>query len=340
MKQVRYTNGSNSILHSVLYDLWKMTCYVCGSVKQFPDTQIDHILPKSLSLSPAELQELMSFHNLPNDFQLNDPENLALICLLCNGASRKGNDSSLLRRPVMTIALNKAARLSSKVRKDVIDFDNSRAINKAALTVAHANINEPYTQKALNQYARSIVQTIALFDPTKVDHSTAYPILLSDSQGLARVTLDTSGRTAKLFLEQLTGAAFDDVVDEAIAELVKEARPRLSLDISNIRGISPDASMGPVEWEWYYCDIDSLTFERVEDGFTFKFAGTFECTANASIAQSHSSGDGLRSFDGNISVQADPFYVEGVWYLDSLSTGPDNWEVNMDEWAPELWLNA
>lgn len=63
----------------------------------FVDIQIDHIVPRSLS--KEQIAELLARLGIEDEFDVDDPYNLAPICARCNGpAGKSGRD--LLHLPV------------------------------------------------------------------------------------------------------------------------------------------------------------------------------------------------------------------------------------------------
>lgn len=66
---VRYRRN-NTLLRHVLWQQWGSRCYWCNKLKDFTDTQIDHIIPKR---SRAELEVLLKA------FGLCDP--MSVTCL-------------------------------------------------------------------------------------------------------------------------------------------------------------------------------------------------------------------------------------------------------------------
>jgi 5-methylcytosine-specific restriction endonuclease McrA len=60
-------------------------------LQDFNDIEIDHIIPKHLG--PECLKELKDKYGLPEDFDIDAPQNLAPICSVCNGPRGKGKGS-------------------------------------------------------------------------------------------------------------------------------------------------------------------------------------------------------------------------------------------------------
>ncbi|WP_203813561.1 HNH endonuclease, partial [Paractinoplanes tereljensis] len=99
---VRYRRGDNAVLRSALIEQWNARCYWCEQPTRFTDTQIDHIIPHTVT--PDELRDLIQWHGLPAEFDVHAPANLAPICSTCN---RKKSDRKL-RAPAVTTQLDQA----------------------------------------------------------------------------------------------------------------------------------------------------------------------------------------------------------------------------------------
>jgi len=106
---VRYRRGDNAVLRSALIEQWNARCYWCEEPTRFTDTQIDHIIPHTVT--PDELHDLVQLHGLSPNFDLHAPANLAPICGTCN---RKKADRKL-RAPVVTMQLDRAREKQARV---------------------------------------------------------------------------------------------------------------------------------------------------------------------------------------------------------------------------------
>jgi 5-methylcytosine-specific restriction endonuclease McrA len=59
-------------------------CAYCGEPLKYPDLEIDHILPVSLTKSPGKLEHLISQFALPSDFSIASLRNLLPAHRICN----------------------------------------------------------------------------------------------------------------------------------------------------------------------------------------------------------------------------------------------------------------
>jgi 5-methylcytosine-specific restriction endonuclease McrA len=116
-RPVRYRHGGdNRVLCQALFEQWRAQCYVCGYPARFVDIEIDHILPRTLT--PEQLTQLIEAHDLPADFDVDSPANLAPICGACN---RRKSDRRLTGTAV-TVVLQQAREKQDRVTSHVASF--------------------------------------------------------------------------------------------------------------------------------------------------------------------------------------------------------------------------
>lgn len=167
---VRYrVGGDNSLLRAVLHKVWDYKCYWCGWLKDFNDVEIDHIIPRNVS--DERLQYLTRQFDLPAEFDIHDPRNLAPICPSCNGATGKGGQD-LGDVPVVLNRLHTAMNLRSKVIKEVQAFANPSKTAAALIMANEADLSNPATRQAFEAHAPAVVQKLALLDEAKADFAS------------------------------------------------------------------------------------------------------------------------------------------------------------------------
>lgn len=113
----------------VRYALWKaydFREYYTGKMLDFNDLEVDHIIPESLSKSPAKLKEYLKLMNLDDHFELNSIFNYVPSKKFIN--NRKSNE--LLPPMVAAIALNTAREKAKKILKNIELFDKDIKVNK------------------------------------------------------------------------------------------------------------------------------------------------------------------------------------------------------------------
>lgn len=114
---MRYRHGGdNRVLCQALFEQWRAQCYMCEHPARFVDTEIDHILPRTVS--PDQLAQLIEKHDLPADFDVDSPANLAPVCSACN---RRKSDRRLTGTAV-TVVLQQAREKQDRVASQVTSF--------------------------------------------------------------------------------------------------------------------------------------------------------------------------------------------------------------------------
>lgn len=106
---VRYKEGNSSgnvLLRQALLKVWGDRCYLCTTPVTFVGTEIDHILPKTLTavkLGELKAQLLNPVQARASD--LNMAHNLAPICRKCNSDK---SDTTFSGVPALAVWLHKA----------------------------------------------------------------------------------------------------------------------------------------------------------------------------------------------------------------------------------------
>ena len=114
---VRYRpGGDNGILRHVLFEEWQSRCYWCDKPVLFATVEIDHILPHTATAE--HLADLIRQHDLPADFDLHAPANLATICGTCNREKSNNRFAGTL----VTGKLARAAKKQGRVIRRVLAF--------------------------------------------------------------------------------------------------------------------------------------------------------------------------------------------------------------------------
>ncbi|WP_196201324.1 HNH endonuclease [Plantactinospora alkalitolerans] len=126
---VRYrSGGDNGILRHVLFEEWQSRCYWCETPVLFASVEIDHILPHTATAE--HLADLIRRHDLPADFDVHAPANLAPICGRCNREKSNNRFAGTL----VTGKLARAAKKQDRVIQRVLAF--ATAHQRAAHAVA------------------------------------------------------------------------------------------------------------------------------------------------------------------------------------------------------------
>ena len=96
-----------------VYTVHLEQCWICSRPLSFSETEVDHILPKSLKCS-ASLPKILESFGLPAHFNLNSYENWMPACRRCN--SRK-QATVFEPSPLIQLCLQKAAERAPRARE-------------------------------------------------------------------------------------------------------------------------------------------------------------------------------------------------------------------------------
>jgi 5-methylcytosine-specific restriction endonuclease McrA len=302
---VRYRiNGDNSILRSVLYDLWGYKCYFCKRPKDYNDIQIDHIIPQTVT--DERLQQLATQFGLPAEFDVHDPRNLAPICSSCNGPGGKG-DEDLGDTPVVLIRLRRAEKLRSTVIKKVQTFAVPGKTATALLLAKEADLSDPATRQAFEAHAPAVVQKLALLDEAKVEFVSFRTVEVQVDEDhyhpdlQVGISLRAKARRAATILEDVCGGVIEDVVQEPVIDLFQQIHERVQSDFEAIDDQVEPISAGPPVGD-IRIDVDSIDFERNGSFFEFTFGGDFEASLSASLSRYSWDGSELEDLQGDAFV--------------------------------------
>ena len=161
--EVRYRDGGtgNGILLQVIHEKWGYICYWCGPEevkknKRYSEVELDHIVPRTID--DADLQQLIHDRELPADFDVDRPYNLAPICRPCN---REKSDENFLNNGKVYAKLRRAQRYEPEVIKGVQNFTASNKMAKSLVYVTRADLSDPGIREAFEQHAPAVVQDLA-----------------------------------------------------------------------------------------------------------------------------------------------------------------------------------
>jgi hypothetical protein len=329
---IRYrVNGENSVLRSVLYDLWAYKCYWCSRPKDYNDVQIDHIIPQTMK--DEQLQELAKQFRLPADFDVHDPYNLAPICSSCNGPGGK-SDEEFVHVPVVLNRLRKAEKLRSTVIKRVQTFAAPGKTAAALILAKEADLSSPTTRQAFETYAPAVVQKLVLLDEVKaedfVSFGTAKVQVDGDPRLKVGVSLDARARRATTILEDVCGGTLEDVIQGPVVDLFWKIHKNVQDAFEAFNGPAGPTVSGPPVSDFVRIDVDSICFERTGPFFEFTFGGDFEASLSASLLQDSRDGGEL------IELQGDN-YVMGRFSFVATWDSSENGDIEADECLIESW---
>ena len=105
---------------------WADRCAWCRAHLTVSDMQVDHLLPKTLA---GELRiEVLKMHGLPLSYDLEGAHNLVPACRRCN---RFKGDSIPPDTPIISLFLQKTARLAKGIGEAVVKLATKSSVDKA-----------------------------------------------------------------------------------------------------------------------------------------------------------------------------------------------------------------
>jgi hypothetical protein len=332
-----YRVGSdNSVLRSVLYDLWDYKCYWCSRPKDYNDVQIDHIIPQSAE--GERLQQLVKQFGLPVDFDVHDARNLAPICSQCNGKGGKG-DQDLIHLPVVLTRLRKAEKLRSTVRKKVETFADPGKAAAALIVVKEAQLSDHRTKQAFAEHGPAVVQKLVLLDEASATDFVSFrtaEVQVGDAPPLeVGVSLNVGARRAVTVLEDVCGGTLEGLLQEPVAGLYRQIHGDTQTTFEAIEGPAGPTNAGPPVSNFARIDVDSVVFQRTGSFFEFTIEGDFEASLSASLVQDSADGGELAELQGDA-------YVTGRYSLIASWDSEDGGDVEagepwIDSWASDVY---
>lgn len=330
-KVVRYQpDRDNSVLKMALRQVWKSTCYWCGAPKDFTDTVIDHIVPKSVS--PAELDQLKIDHRLRADFDLDAPYNLAPICHGCNGMRAKG-DQVLLGFPKVYEKLQRASHYADQVVQRVANFDPSNKLAESMLAVTMASTKIDANRRLFTEHGPSLLQKLtSLID---VEELSQIVTVRAASSTIAEISaeLDSRGRATITILDEFCAIPLlENAADYAFTVLLNEVHE--ALEAVDVPGGYPTISEPEVDS--LSLRLRSIDFSR--DGAVVEVTIVIDCDGLFSAIATHSDqfGDELQDTQveafalGSFSISGYMDIMDSSGQIDWISDfGHDNWVIDV-----------
>ncbi|NMO53442.1 HNH endonuclease [Actinoplanes sp. TBRC 11911] len=262
--QVGYRGSDDVLLRGALYEVWGAICVGCGRAKVFTETQIEHLIPRTVD--PSVLDELIIYHGLDTDFHVDQPANLTVICGPCNNKKR----DRILRTPGMTTLLHIARDHSPHVIRLVREHATARQVARGLTTAVRADMRDAKTRAEFMQHAPAVVQTLALLDEKKADFVVHRDIRLSLCGDIvsASLTLDAYGRAVSTWVEEFCGRPWREVLEDGVRELITYVADRADWaarnefdETGNLASISTDALFTPMRISGCHRDGTRMTVE-------------------------------------------------------------------------------
>lgn len=339
VRDVRYRKGGpNKELRFALWEVWGSKCYWCSKPVEFSIAQIDHIIPKDVS--EARLCEFRRAYDLPHDFDIHDPQNLAPICTLCNGAENKGN--STYDAPIVVTRLKTAEKHRATVIARVQRFGQSGRVAAHLLEAATADFSNPGLRQEFLDHAPTVVQILAMMDPRLVDYQSfrELEVAVCEETGNYQridVTLNGRGRTAASLLEEVCETELADALQDPVVQLIGEIHDRVTAGFEATETGDP-ITAGPPTPDFITLDVDSLDFSRFAGGIEITFDGTFEAGLSASLVRSSSDGGGTDELQGD-AVVSGTFSIVAVWDLTADPADVSSGDCTIVNWEQDLHIS-
>ena len=226
---VRFGNSTelNAVLRSALAQVSNYRCFLCSEPRDFADLEIDHLIARTTT--PTELDEVRaSLGFLPAGFDLNSPENLAVICGPCN--SKKSSKRTYIL-PAIQLELMEAIARAEKVVERFRLMKEGRGFSATLARAAAADLQDAKTREAFLEFAPGLVQRLATLDESRVDFLTSQ--LIEGRNTTDRFDLRLIHNNRLRFLRDVTSLLLahdladvirslaDELLDEVLEEVVK-----------------------------------------------------------------------------------------------------------------------
>lgn len=337
---IRYGGKDPDVLRSVLHTLYKSRCYWCGKLKDFADIETDHIIPRALK--GRALEHTLERFGLPQDFNLNDPANLAPICGRCNGPAGKGNQD-LTHLPVVATHLRKAQRLKPEVVRRVREFTNRRGLAAAFVTLSAADLDDKETRTFAKDNMPAIVRKLAAAGDDLADFALYRVAEIEVGGGElleAAIELEYSSKRAAQLLETLGGVPIQAVVEAPIADLWQQIHDRVhsALEDTGDEETWGPTNAGPPTVHYFRVDINAAETTRVGARFEFTFSGEFESHLAASLVRDNPYGWQTTVIDlqGDVVVEG-TFSFTATWDAGETEEPPYAEEATIESWEQDVW---
>jgi 5-methylcytosine-specific restriction endonuclease McrA len=142
----------DSAVRQSIWECYNHKCYHCGYFIDFPDMEIDHIIPEKYGRDPEELALALVSIGKEGDFEINSLQNFVPAHRKCN--SRK---SDQFIKPQIIMALEEAKNKAPKIKKEIdrynkkIELGKKLAFTKSDIETGSTNIEDLYNFLADDQ---------------------------------------------------------------------------------------------------------------------------------------------------------------------------------------------
>ncbi|UPW06991.1 hypothetical protein M1C57_24200 (plasmid) [Rhodococcus pyridinivorans] len=296
-EEIRYTGTSkDKILRLALLEAWGYTCYWCDEPLDYNDTEIDHVVPRSLK--PDELDEMLDdlFRGKPREramFQIDAPSNLAPICAGSRCNREKGKRMFSSGR--FEVKFMKAREKAPAVEKSVRSFRSRTPLSGALVAVLTADLDDEKTSELFKQHAASLDARVR-----RLDYVMQYELIDPFDEQFDELTLrlDEQGRRTVTTIEELSGFGIDQALQPRISRLKGTIRSELARaieqSVENRGYMRPEAGSvgGSIRMR-----ANRLRYYRAAE--QFQLTGVFRAEGSAVVWVLGNDGTGMDEVQGD-----------------------------------------
>jgi 5-methylcytosine-specific restriction endonuclease McrA len=333
---VRYSGNSekDGPLRAALFLAWDRRCYWCHTWYDVAQIQIDHLIARSYRWNPAGLKKLLGDCLPPEDlelaFDIDAPHNLAPICSPCN--IRK-SDKPFGKTPRFMELLLTARRKQPEVERRYRAFYARNDLAEALMAVTIAELDDTEAKATLMEFGSLMVNRLRRVSPEvlEIPSDFDYDDPQADEMQHVVVTLDETGRRARVILEDVNDCDFDEVLRHPVNAVIAAINDALVSSMSSyfFDGGQSDPDIGPPVGR---IDVEVLQLEYTSPD-EFRLRGKFEADG-ASLASIHANTD-----SGTGEVQADAM-ARGTFSLYfEPGVGMDGGDVELTISDDSVWCD-
>lgn len=295
-QELRYgSTEDNHLIRSALYDVVDGQCYWCHQAKQFRDTALDHIVPQHPPRGTT-LAAMFRDLGLPEDSDVHDIANLALICSSCN-TEKQNTDLTTVPRIAKLVQAARTRKATVLQKATRIRSAGSKQVGRAIDTLREADGGDPAVRGILHDLLPGTLRALDLIDPDIVHLPFARSFLV-DVEGGARadLTLDETSERALIVLEEVYAdqdsflvIVLEAVLDELLGEIEGEAGDHFDR-LGRVGDPTLETSTSATR-----VSITGMSFDRFDE--TLAVSGTIETEVDGNGVIIGDDGDGLDTIE-------------------------------------------
>lgn len=316
--------GDNAVLRAALQHAYGSKCYWCNVPKEFPDLDIDHIVPRG---APKErFEELGRELQLDAKLQTDDPGNLAPICRRCN-REKSGSDYTNTAR--VLLLLKRAQGKRAGVVAFVERFGEPTRLAQALLMATEADLSDARMRDTFMELAPEVARRLAIhgYDFGALTPPETLAIDMAERGQLdVEIALDGASVRAWTILEDACGGAWHELLKDAVPALLAEVRSKAQSDMEADDEDYGPTNAGQPELDIYQVAVDRVEFTSAGSEFEFEIAGTFEVGVSASVVRNDYHDEGLLELQGEGYVTG-TFSFPVFWTPDAGLSNADSVEI-------------